>query len=128
VGRFLAAHPGGVEQHDEPDGAAWWAALDRPADPGTDRFAAIVAALRRDDPRFARRVSAPPPHGPAVGDLMLFFGLVASVLLGVVPLAVGIQLGAPALIVLGAVGCLVLPAGGPVAVRVVLRRVRPLMR
>jgi hypothetical protein len=59
---------------------------------------------------------------------MLLVGFMATVVLGVVPLALGIHFGVTALIVLGAVACLVLPIGAPIAVRVVLRRVRPLRR
>ena len=115
VGRHLS-HPERVEQFDER----------RPAGPA-DPFTAIVRALARQDPRFVRRVSAPAPGGPGAGDLMIVVGLVATVLLGVLPLALGIQGGLAGLVLLGATGCLVLPVGAPLAVRALLRRLRPLM-
>lgn len=93
-----------------------------PADPYTE----IVRALARQDPQFVRRVSVPPPTGFGVGDLMILVGLVVTVLLGVLPLALGLQSGATALAVLGATGCLLLPVGAPLVVRAVLRWLRPL--
>ncbi|MEJ2884932.1 hypothetical protein [Actinomycetospora aeridis] len=100
---------------------------DRQPDPDDERFAGIVAFLTHQDPAFVRRVSAPRAVGLGVGDLMIVVGLVATVLFGVVPLGIGLHAGAVPLLVAGAVGCLVLPAGAPLAVRAVLRRTRPLM-
>jgi len=90
-----------------------------------DPYTQIVQALARQDPGFVRRVSAP-AGGFGVGELMILVGLLATVLLGVIPLALGLQAGATALVGLGAVGCLLLPVGAPLAVRAVLRRLRPL--
>jgi hypothetical protein len=106
----------GVEQYDQP----------RPTGP-TDPFAAIVHALARQDPRFVRRLTAPAPGALAVGDLMIIVGLVATVLLGVLPLALGLAHALAGLAVVGAVGCLLLPVGAPLAVRALLRHRRPLM-
>lgn len=100
---------------------------DRSPDPDDQRFAGIVEHLATQDPRFVRRVSAPPPVGLGVGDLMIVVGLVATVLFGIVPLAIGLHAGVVSLLVVGAVGCVVLPAGAPLAVRAILRHVRPLM-
>jgi hypothetical protein len=74
-----------------------------------------------------RRVSAPVADGFGVGDLMVLAGLVVTVLCGVLPLALGVQAGATALVVLGATGCLVLPVAAPLTVRAVLRWRRPLL-
>ncbi|MHC1561102.1 DUF3040 domain-containing protein [Actinomycetospora sp. C-140] len=101
---------------------------DRPADPVAERFGAIVSALAREDPRFARRVSAPAPGRMGAGNLALVLGLVATVLLGAVPLVLGLHLGSVVLCVVGAVGCLLLPVGVPLLLRTVLYRVRPLRR
>ena len=101
---------------------------DDPAGVTDRRFGAIVAALGREDPRFVRRCSPPPPGRLGAGHLMVLVGLVSTVLLGAVPLALGLHLQLTALIVLGAVGCLVLPLAGPVTVRVVLAHARPLWR
>jgi hypothetical protein len=90
------------------------------------RFSSIVAALGHDDPRFVRRFSPPRPGRPGAGHLMIMIGLAATLLLGALPLALGLHLQVTALLVVGAVGCLVLPLAGPVAVRVVLMRIRPL--
>jgi hypothetical protein len=90
-----------------------------------DPYTQIVRALERQDPRFVRRVSAP-AGGLGVGDLMILGALVATVLLGVIPLALGLQVGASALVGLGAAGCLLLPVAAPPAIRAVLRRLRPL--
>ncbi|MEJ2861377.1 DUF3040 domain-containing protein [Actinomycetospora flava] len=100
---------------------------DRRPDPDDERFDGIVAHLARQDPRFVRRVSAPPAVGLGVGDLMIVVGLVSTVLFGVVPLAIGIHAGVTSLMVVGALGCVLLPAGAPLAVRAFLRRHRPLM-
>ena len=91
----------------------------------TRRFSSIVAALGHDDPRFVRRCSPPRPGRPGAGHLMIMIGLAATLLLGALPLALGLHLQITALLVVGAVGCLVLPLAGPVAVRVVLMRIRP---
>jgi hypothetical protein len=90
-----------------------------------DPYTQIVRALERQDPRFVRRVSAP-ADGLGVADLMVLVGLFATILLGVIPLALGLQAGASAFVGLGAAGCLLLPVGAPLAVRAVLRRRRPL--
>jgi Protein of unknown function (DUF3040) len=90
-----------------------------------DPYTQIVQALARQDPRFVRRVSAP-ARGFGVGELMILTGLLATVLLGVIPLALGLQADASALVGLGAAGCLLLPVGAPLVVRAVLRRLRPL--
>ncbi|MDD7942266.1 DUF3040 domain-containing protein [Actinomycetospora lutea] len=100
---------------------------DRSPDPYDERFAGIVAHLAAQDPRFVRRVSAPLTVGLGVGDLMIVVALVATVMFGVVPLAIGVHAGAVPLVVVGVIGCLVLPAGAPLVVRTVLRRTRPLM-
>ena len=95
--------------------------------PTTDRrFAAVVAALGAEDPRFLRRVSRPRPGRPDGGHLMLGVGLLLTLVLGVVPLAVGLHLQVTALLLVGAIGCAVLPPAGPLTTRAVLRRVRPL--
>ncbi|MDD7968738.1 DUF3040 domain-containing protein [Actinomycetospora lemnae] len=118
-----------MEQHEEP-GELWDRSgdpADRPFDPDAERWAGIVRALALEDPRFVRRVTSPGPGGAAVGDLMIVVGLVATVLLGVLPLGVGLQTGIVALVVVGAAGTLLLPVGAPLAVRAFLRHVRPLM-
>jgi hypothetical protein len=117
VARAPLPHPEGVEQDDE---------TRRPVE--DDRFAAIVGALERDDPRFVRRVSVPRRTRISAGALMILLGLAATVLLGAAPLALGLHFGVTALVVVGALGCLVLPVGVPLVVGMVLRRVRPLMR
>lgn len=119
-----------MEPHEEP-GRPLEETSGDPADrrphPDDERFDGIVAHLRHEDPRFVRRVSAPPAVGLGVGDLMIVVGLVATVLLGVVPLAIGLHAGAMPLLVAGALGCALLPVGAPLLVRTVLRRARPLM-
>ncbi|HSK61942.1 MAG TPA: DUF3040 domain-containing protein [Actinomycetospora sp.] len=90
-----------------------------------DPYTQIVRALERQDPRFVRRVSAP-AGGLGVGDLMILGGLLATVLLGMIPLALGMQAGATALVGLGAAGCLLLPVAAPLGMRAVLWRLRPL--
>ncbi|GAA4793010.1 hypothetical protein GCM10023200_30830 [Actinomycetospora chlora] len=110
-------HPGDVEQDDE--------IRRRVAD---DRFAALVRALEQEDPRFVRRVSAPTRGRLSAGGLMVFGGLVATVVLGALPLVLGLHLGVPALVVIGAVGCVALPVGVPILLGTVLRRMRPLLR
>lgn len=105
-----------VEQYDQP----------RPTGP-TDPFTAIVHALARQDPRFVRRMTAPAPGGLAVGDLMIVVGLVATVLLGVLPLALGLAHTLAGLTAVGVLGCLLLPVAAPLTVRALLRHLRPLM-
>lgn len=117
-------HSEHVEHHDEHGPPARDTPAGRPADPDRERFLGIVAALTRQDPRFVRRVS-PQKRGLVIGDLMLVLGLVATVVLGALPLALGLHFGATALLAVGAAGCLVLPVGAPVIVRSVLRRTRP---
>ena len=131
VGTAIRPHPGGVEEpHEEPGRPLEETSgnpADRSPDPYDERFDGIVAHLAALDPRFVRRVSAPPAVGLGVGDLMIVVGLVATVLFGVVPLGIGLHAGAVPLMVVGGLGCLLLPAGAPLAVRAVLRHTRPLM-
>jgi hypothetical protein len=87
------------------------------------RFAAIIGALRDADPRFARRVSE--AHRLRSSHIMILAGLVATLLVGVLPLAVGIQTQLAALLVVGAIGIAVGPVTVPPLVGVVLGRVRP---
>jgi hypothetical protein len=120
----------GVEPHEEPGRPLEETSgnpADRSPDPYDERFAGIVAHLAAQDPRFVRRVSAPLTVGLGVGDLMIVVALVATVLFGIVPLAIGLHAGVVSLMVVGAVGCLLLPAGAPLVVRAVLRHRRPLM-
>ena len=129
MGRPDVLHAGGVDPHDEHGRPA---IPDRPTDPVTDpvteRFGAIVDALAQDDPRFVRRVSAPAPGRMGAGNLALVLGMVAAVVLGAVPLVLGLHLGSIVLAVIGAVGCLLLPVGVPLLLRTVLSRTRPLRR
>lgn len=90
------------------------------------RFDAVVVGLGHDDPRFVRRVSPPVRARVPVVALALGIGLVATVLLGIVPLGLGLHRHSTALLATGGVGLLVLPLLVPVVVRVVVRRVRPL--
>jgi len=115
------------EEHGRPLEEIPGVPVDRWPDPDDERFAGIVEHLTDTDPRFVRRVSAPPPVGLGVGDLMIVIGLVSTVLFGVVPLGIGLHAGAVPLLVVGALGCVLLPVGAPLAVRAVLRRTRPLM-
>jgi hypothetical protein len=87
------------------------------------RFAAIIGVLRTADPRFARRVSE--PHRLRSGQIMMLTGLAATLLVGVLPLAVGIQMQLAALLIVGAFGISFGPVVVPPLVRVVLSRVRP---
>ena len=121
-------HPRSVEQPEEPDRAAEETAAERAVDPYRAPFDAMVRALAAQDPRFVRRVSVPGPRRLAVGHLMLLAGLLGTLLLGVLPLAIGVHTGSVALLVIGALGSTLLPAGAPLAVRIVLHRMRPLMR
>lgn len=86
-------------------------------------FAALVGALRSSDPHFARRVSE--AHRFTSGHLMAILGFVATVLLGIAPLTVGIQLQAAVLLTIGAVGTAFSPLVVPPVVGLVLSRVRP---
>ncbi|WP_433034623.1 DUF3040 domain-containing protein [Actinomycetospora sp. CA-053990] len=117
-----------MEQPEEPDRAAEETAAERAVDPYRAPFDAMVRALAAQDPRFVRRVSVPGPRRLAVGHLMLLAGLVSTLLLGVLPLAIGVHTGSVVLLVIGALGSTLLPAGAPLAVRIVLHRMRPLMR
>lgn len=87
------------------------------------RFADLVGALRSSDPRFARRVSE--PHRFTGGHLMAIVGFVATILLGIAPLTVGIQLQAAVLLTVGAIGTAFSPLVVPPVVGLVLARVRP---
>ena len=117
-----------MEQDEEPDRPAQETPAERAVDPYRAPFDAIVRALAVQDPRFFRRVSPPKPRRLGVGHLMLLAGLVTTLLLGVVPLAIGVHTGSVALLVVGALGSTLLPAGAPLTVRIVLHKVRPLMR
>jgi hypothetical protein len=122
-------HPVEVEQPEEPDRAAGEnPAEQRAVDPYRAPFDAMVRALAAQDPRFVRRVSVPRARRLGVGHLMLLAGLVSTLLLGVVPLAIGVHTGSVVLLVVGALGSTLLPVGAPLAVRIVLHRTRPLMR
>ena len=87
------------------------------------RFAVIIGALRAADPHFARRVSE--AHRLRSGQIMMLTGLVATLLLGIVPLALGIQIQITALLTFGAIGIAFAPVVVPSLVGVVLGRVRP---
>ena len=87
------------------------------------RFHAIIGALRTADPRFARRVSE--PHRLRSGQIMMLAGLVATLLVGVLPLAIGIQMQLAALLTIGAIGTAFGPVVVPPLVGVVLGRIRP---
>jgi hypothetical protein len=87
------------------------------------RFADIIGALRAQDPHFARRVSE--ARRLRSGQIMMLVGFVATLVLGVVPLALGIQTQLTVLLTLGAVGVAVAPVLVPSLVRLVLHRVRP---
>ena len=58
---------------------------------------------------------------------MAVVGVLVTLLLGIVPLALGLHTGVIALLVVGAIGCAVLPVAVPLAVRVLVRRARPMM-
>ena len=87
------------------------------------RFHAIVGALRATDPWFARRVSE--PRRLRSGHIMILAGLLATLLVGVLPLAVGIHTQLAALLTVGAIGIAFAPVIVPPLVGVVLGRVRP---
>ena len=92
------------------------------------RFVALVAALGHEDPRFMRSVADRRTGRMGVGNLAVVAALAATVLLGAVPLGLGLHLSSGALIVLGAIGCVLLPVVVPLALVLVLRRVRPAWR
>jgi hypothetical protein len=119
--RDLLGHPGEVQPADE---SGEDPTAERPGRSPIDRrFAAIVSALRAADPWFARRVSE--PHRLRSGQIMMLAGLVATLLVGVLPLAVGIQMQLAALLTIGAIGIAFGPVIVPSVVGVVLGRVRP---
>lgn len=89
-------------------------------------FRAIVATLRRSDPRFARRCSSPRPGWPSAAGLAVAAGVVVTLLLGVLPLAMGLHVGTPALLALGASFTLAMPVTAPLAVFALLSHHRPL--
>lgn len=101
-------HSGGVEHHENPVLRATESQVDQ-------AFAGIVAALGAQDPRFVRRVAR--RASGHLANVMVLAAAVATLVLGVVPLAVGLAAGVAALTVLGAVGCVVLPVTVPVALR-----------
>lgn len=117
-------HSGGVEHYEDPFPSSPTNAPETPVDRA---FAAIVRALAVEDPRFVRRVTTPGPGGLGTSEVMVAVGVLATVLLGILPLALGLQIGVVALLVLGAIGSVVLPLGAPLAVRALLRRTRPMM-
>lgn len=121
-------HPGKVTHPEEPDRATGETPAERAVDPYRAPFDAMVRALAAEDPGFYRRVSVTRARRLGVGHLMLIAGLVTTLLLGVVPLAIGVHTGSVVLLVIGALGSTLLPAGAPLAVRIVLHRMRPLMR
>lgn len=91
------------------------------------QFAAIVDRLKSTDPHFARRFSVPALSAYlSAGAVMALVGAVATLLLGIVPLAVGVSSHAVELLTLGALCCAVLPVAAPVVTGRVLGHVRPL--
>ena len=117
-----------MEHPDEPDRTAGEPPAERAVDPYRAPFDAMVRALAAQDPGFYRRVTVTRARRLGVGHLMLLAGVVTTLLLGVVPLAIGVHTGSVVLLVVGALGSTLLPAGAPLAVRIVLHRTRPLMR
>ena len=99
-----------------------------PADVTDRRFDAVVVALAAEDPRFARRTSTPRTARLPAGALAIVVGLLVTLAAGVVPLAIGLHLHSDALLTVGAIGLIVLPVAVPLAVRGVVRRIRPLWR
>ncbi|GLZ50434.1 DUF3040 domain-containing protein [Actinomycetospora sp. NBRC 106378] len=87
-------------------------------------FASLVGTLRSSDPRFARRVSE--PHRLRSGQIMTLVAFVVTVLVGLVPLILGIHLQATALLTVGAIGTAFAPVVVPPVVGVILSRLRPL--
>ena len=117
-------HSRGVQQGEQPGEDPSSENDTRPERTPIDRrFAAMIGALRASDPRFARRVSE--PHRLRSGHIMMLVGFVATLLLGVVPLAVGIQAQLAALLIIGAVGIAFVPVTVPPTVRLLLTRLRP---
>jgi hypothetical protein len=123
VPREPVGHPGEVHPGDEPGEDPTPEGTRPERSPIDRRFAAIIGALRAADPRFARRVSE--PHRLRSGQIMMLAGLVATLLVGVLPLAVGIQTQLAALLTVGAIGIAFGPVIVPPLVGVVLGRVRP---
>lgn len=117
---------GGVHPDDEPTARPPRADTPDPAGRTDRQFVALVDALRRNDPRFVRRLSARPPRWPFLADLMVVAGVLATLVLGVVPLALGVQLHLVEMLAVGALGCLLMPVGAPCLVRLIVGRVRPL--
>lgn len=99
-----------------------------PSDVTERRFDAVVVALVAGDPRFARRVAAPRPSRLSAGGLALLIGLLVTLAVGFVPLALGLHRHSDVLLAVGAVGLIVLPLAVPLAVRALVRRARPLWR
>lgn len=118
-----SAQPTDVEHPEDPAPAP----AGTPGTPVDRAFAAIVRAMTIQDPRFVRRMTRRGPFGLGVGDVMMLVGLLTTVLLGVLPLAVGLHTGFVLLLVVGALGCTVLPVASPFVVRRVVLRRRPLM-
>ncbi|MCD2192237.1 DUF3040 domain-containing protein [Actinomycetospora endophytica] len=87
------------------------------------RFAAIIGALRTEDPRFARRVSE--ARRLRSGQIMMLVGFLATLLLGVVPLALGVQTQITVLLTFGAIGIAFVPVIVPPMVGLMLGRMRP---
>lgn len=112
-------HSGGVEQHEDlPPGP--------PADTPVRSFAGIVRALGAEDPGFVRRLTRPGPASLGAGNVMIIVGLLAAVVLGVVPLAVGLHTGVLGLLVVGGLGCIVMPVAAPLAAGALVRHRWPL--
>jgi hypothetical protein len=87
------------------------------------RFAAIIGALRAEDPRFARRVAE--ARRLRSGQIMMLVGFLATLVLGVVPLALGVQTQITVLLTVGAIGIAFVPVVVPPVVGLVLGRMRP---
>lgn len=106
----IPGHRGGVESSHDPVRPA-------PPSPVDEAFADIVADLRAGDRRFARRVRHPADRRVGTLNLAIVVAALATVLLGVVPLAVGVHTGVLALLIVGAVSCVVLPVAIPACAR-----------
>ncbi|WP_018334127.1 DUF3040 domain-containing protein [Actinomycetospora chiangmaiensis] len=113
-----------MQPSDEDDQRPDSARADGGRAPVDRRFASLVGDLRTSDPRFARRVSE--PHRLRSGQIMMLLGFVATVLLGLIPLALGIHLQAAVLLTFGAIGTAFSPVVVPPLAGVVLSRIRPL--
>jgi hypothetical protein len=120
----VAGHPGEVHPG-EPAGEEPTSEKDtRPERSPVDRrFAAIIGALRAEDPRFARRVSE--ARRLRSGQIMMLVGFLATLLLGVIPLALGVQTQITVLLTVGAIGIAFIPVVVPPVVGFVLGRMRP---